>query len=161
MVHSGGLYKGGVGLVSTADSQLLGSPFDPDVRGKDAWQCVGSPRRLIPMMVFHGTYDIVVNSENGDQTIRQFLQTNDDGDDGLNNDSISYRSTSTTRQSVPGGRSYTVDTYQYGGKIVAQKYTIERMNHAWSGGTPGWAFSDELGPDASQISWNFVKRHRR
>lgn len=74
-VHSGGMYKGGVGPVTSAESLLLGSPFDPDVRGRDAWKCSGSPRRLMPMLVVHGTSDIVVNPVNGDQTVQQFVQT--------------------------------------------------------------------------------------
>ena len=29
------------------------------------------------------------------------------------------------------------------------------------GGPPGWPFSDELGPDATVISWNFFKNYQR
>lgn len=163
-VHSGGMYKGGVGLATSAESLLLGSPFDPDVRGRDAWQCSGSPRRLMPMLVFHGTDDIVVNPINGDQTVQQFVQTNDLGDDGLDNDSVRYLASSVERFTtpVPGGRSYTVATFKNnGGVIVAQKYTVEGMNHAWSGGPPLLPFSDELGPDATGISWAFFKNYQR
>jgi poly(hydroxyalkanoate) depolymerase family esterase len=163
-VHSGGMYKGGVGFATSAESLLLGSPYDPDARGRDAWQCSGSPRRLMPMLVFHGTDDIVVNPVNGDQTVQQFVQTNDLGDDGLDNDSAPYRAASVGRYTtpVPGGRSYTVATYMNSaGVTVAQKYTVEGMNHAWSGGPPLWPFSDELGPDATGISWAFFKNYQR
>ncbi|MBX3587507.1 MAG: PHB depolymerase family esterase [Ramlibacter sp.] len=163
-VHSGGMYKGGVGLVTSAESLLLGSPYDPDVRGRDAWKCAGSPRRLMPMLVFHGTSDLVVNPLNGDQTVQQFVQTNDLGDDGQDNDSARYLATSITRHSapVPGGRSYTVATFHSSaGVVVAQKYTVEGMNHAWSGGPPVLPFSDERGPDATGISWDFFKNYRR
>lgn len=163
-VHSGGMYKGGVGLVTSAESLLLGSPYDPDARGRDAWQCAGSPRRLMPMLVFHGTSDIVVNPVNGDQTAQQFVQTNDLGDDGADNNSAPYVASSLTRQTtpVPGGKSYTVATYKNSaGTVVAQKYTVEGMNHAWSGGPPLWPFSEELGPDATGISWTFFKNYRR
>lgn len=161
MVHSGGMYKGATGLVTAADSLVNGSSFDPKVRGKDAWQCSGSAQRLMPTMVFHGTADIVVNPVNGEQTIEQFLQTNDYGDDGLDNDSVRYRADSITRHSVPYGRSYSVETYLAHGAVIAQKYTVEGMNHAWSGGPPGWPFSDELGPDATGISWQFFKQYQR
>ncbi|MCJ0763260.1 extracellular catalytic domain type 1 short-chain-length polyhydroxyalkanoate depolymerase [Variovorax terrae] len=163
-VHSGGMYKGGVGLVTSAESLLLGSPYDPDVRGRDAWQCSGSPRRLMPMLVFHGTDDIVVNPVNGEQTVQQFVQTNDLGDDGLDNDSARYVASSINSYTtpVPGGRNYTVATYKNNaGVTVAQKYTVEGMNHAWSGGPPLWPFSDELGPDATGISWAFFKNYQR
>lgn len=161
MVHSGGMYKGATGLLSAADSLLSGSSFDPKVRGRDAWQCSGSPRRLMPALVFHGTADIVVNPINGDQTVEQFIQTSDYGDDGADNDSAAYRTYSTVRENVPYGRSYTIDTYRSNGTVVAQKYTVADMNHAWSGGPPVWPFSDELGPDATGISWDFFKQYRR
>ncbi|AMO22694.1 hypothetical protein GCM10027034_31520 [Ramlibacter solisilvae] len=163
-VHSGGMYKGGVGLATSAESLLAGSPYDPDQRGRDAWNCGGAPRRLMPMLVFHGTSDIVVNPVNGDQTVRQFVQTNDLGDDGLDNDTARYFASSITRETtpVPGGRSYTVATFRNSaGVVVAQKYTVEGMNHAWSGGPPLWPFSDELGPDATGITWAFFRNYRR
>ncbi|MBX3660660.1 MAG: PHB depolymerase family esterase [Ramlibacter sp.] len=163
-VHSGGMFKAGVGLVTAAQTLLLGSPYDPDVRGREAWQCAGSARRLMPMLVFHGTSDIVVNPVNGDQTVQQFVQTNDLGDDALDNDSARYLASSISRHTtpVPGGKSYTVATFRNAaGVVVAQKYTVEGMNHAWSGGPPLLPFSDEWGPDATGISWAFFSNYRR
>lgn len=163
-VHSGGMYKGGVGLVTSAESLLLGSPYDPNVRGRDAWKCSGSPRRLMPTLVFHGTDDSVVNPINGDQTVQQFVQTNDYGDDGLDNNSAAYVPASVTREATPVayGRMYTVASYRNSaGVLVAQKVTVEGMNHAWSGGPPLWPFSDERGPDATGMSWAFFKNYRR
>jgi len=163
-VHAGAMYKAGVGLVTSAESMLLGSPYDPNVRGRDAWNCSGSPRRLIPVLVFHGTADSVVNPINGDQAVQQFVQTNDLGDDGLDNETARYYAWSITRATTPvvGGRSYTVATFKNSaGTVVSQKYTIEGMNHAWSGGPPLLPFSDELGPDATGLSWAFFKNYRR
>lgn len=163
-IHAGGMYKGGVGLVSTAEGMLLGSPYDPEVRGREAWQCSGSPRRLIPMLVLHGTHDLVVNPVNGEQAVRQFLQTNDLGDDGIDNDTARYWADSVTRHTapVPNGRSYTVSTYRNkAGTVVSQFYSIEGMNHAWSGGPALLPFSDERGPDATGISWAFFRNYRR
>ena len=161
MVHSGGMYKGAIGFLTAADSLLHGSAFDPKARGRDAWQCSGSPRRLMPALVFHGTADSVVHPANGDQTVEQFLQTSDYGDDGRDNDSVPYRASAIARATVPYGHSYVVESYLAQGALVAQKYTVADMNHAWSGGPPLWPFSDELGPDATGISWNFFKQFHR
>ena len=71
---------------------------------------------------------------------------------------------SITRHTAPvvGGRSYTVATFRdSAGRIVAQKVTVEGMNHAWSGGPVGWPFSDELGPDATGMTWAFFRNYRR
>lgn len=71
-------------------------------------------------------------------------------------------STTTHTTPVPNGRTYTVQTFRnQAGVVVAQKYTIDGMNHAWSGGPPVWPFSDELGPDATGISWNFFRNYHR
>lgn len=163
-VHAGAMYKSAVGVLTSIDVLLQGSPFDPDERGKLAWQCAGSPRRLTPTLVFHGTDDIVVHPVNGDQTVRQFVQTNDFGDDGSDNNSAAYVAASTTSHVTPvaNGRTYTVATYRNsGGTVVAQKYTVNGMNHAWSGGPSVWPFSDERGPDATGISWAFFRNYRR
>ena len=87
------------------------------------------------MLVFHGSADLTVNPVNGQQAVRQFLQTNDLADDGLDNDSVKYVPTSTYHGQVPGGRGYTVDTYAYGGRTLVQHYVVQGM------GMPGAAAS--------------------
>ena len=99
--------------------------------------------------------------ENGEQTVRQFLQTNDLADDRLDNDSARYTATSTSTGQVPGGRSYTVRDYLYGGRVLARYYTINGMGHAWSGGDGAFPFTDPKGPDASVISWVFLQQYTR
>ena len=69
---------------------------------------LGSPRGLMPTMVFHGTADIVVNPVNGEQTVQQFLRdANDFGDDGLDNDSVRCRFDRVVGQTVPYRRRFT------------------------------------------------------
>jgi poly(hydroxyalkanoate) depolymerase family esterase len=163
-VHAGAMYKVGIGLVTSAVSMLLGSPFDPNERGRAAWNCAGAPRRLIPVLVFHGTADSVVNPVNGDQVVQQFIQTNDLGDDGLDNDTARFSPSHVAEglTPVPDGRRFTVATFKNSaGVVVAQKYTIDGMNHAWSGGPALLPFSDELGPDSTVISWDFFKNYQR
>ena len=45
--------------------------------------------------------------------------------------------------------------------MVAQKVTVQGMNHAWSGGPPLLPFSEERGPDSTGISWQFFRNYRR
>ncbi|WP_454830362.1 extracellular catalytic domain type 1 short-chain-length polyhydroxyalkanoate depolymerase [Pseudoxanthomonas wuyuanensis] len=157
-VHAGGMYKAATTLSGGAYALLNGSIYSPDERGRRAWECAGSPSpRPVPMLVFHGSADATVNPINGRQTVRQFLQTSDLGDDGQDNDSVGSAATSTVTSQVPGGRSYTVETYSYGGKVLAQHYLIHGMGHAWSGGDGNYPFTDPGGPDASLITWLFFK----
>jgi poly(3-hydroxybutyrate) depolymerase len=161
-VHSGGMYKGATTVSGSAYALLAGSIYSPDSNGRLAWQCSGSPTpRPIPMLVFHGTADSTVNPVNGQQAVRQFLQTNDLADDGLDNDSVKYVPTSTYNGQVPGGRAYRVDTYTYGGRTLAQHYVVQGMGHAWSGSQTGLPFTDPNGPDATLITWVFLKDQLR
>ena len=136
--------------------------YSPDSNGRLAWQCSGSPSpRPLPVLVFHGSADLTVNPVNGQQAVRQFLQTNDLADDGLDNDSVKYQPTSTYQGQVPDGRAYTVDTYRYGGRTLAQHYVVQGMGHAWSGSQSGLPFTDPKGPDATLITWLFLKDYQR
>lgn len=161
-VHAGGMYKPATTISGSAFALLYGSIHSPESNGRLAWQCAGSPSpRPTPVLVFHGTSDTTVNPVNGEQTVRQFLQTNDLADDRLDNDSVRYTSTSTSTGQVPGGRSYTIRDYLYGGRVLARYYTIDGMGHAWSGGDGAFPFTDPGGPDASVSSWVFLKQHTR
>jgi len=93
--------------------------------------------------------------------VRQFLQTNDLADDGVDNDSVKYVPATTYHGQVPGGRAYTVDTYAYNGRILAQHYVVQGMGHAWSGSPSGLPFTDPQGPDATLTTWLFLKDNQR
>ncbi|WP_282270330.1 PHB depolymerase family esterase [Stenotrophomonas sp. PS02298] len=161
-IHSGGMYKGATTISGSAYALLAGSIYSPESNGKLAWQCSGSPSpRPLPVLVFHGSADATVNPVNGQQAVRQFLQTNDLADDGVDNDSVKYVPTSTVAGQVPGGRAYTVKNYTYGGKTLVQDYLVHGMGHAWSGSTSGLPFTDPKGPDATVITWLFLKDHLR
>ncbi|HGM5035228.1 TPA: PHB depolymerase family esterase [Stenotrophomonas maltophilia] len=161
-IHSGGMFKGATTISGSAYALLAGSIYSPDSNGRLAWQCSGSPSpRPLPVLVFHGSADLTVNPVNGQQTVRQFLQTNDLADDGLDNDSVKYVPTSTYHGQVPAGRAYTVDTYAYGGRTLVQHYVVQGMGHAWSGSQSGLPFTDPEGPDATLITWLFLKDYRR
>lgn len=161
-IHAGGMYKGATTLSGSAYALLNGSIYSPDARGKDAWACSGSPSpRPLPVLVFHGSADSTVNPVNGQQAVRQFLQTNDMADDRRDNNSVGPSPTSTLTAQIPGGRSYTVDTYAYGGQVLVQHYLVHGMGHAWSGGNGALPFTDPGGPDASILSWLFFKDRMR
>lgn len=161
-IHAGGMYKAATTLAGSASTLLFGSVYSPDSRGKLAWQCSGSPSpRPLPVLVFHGSKDATVNPLNGEQAIRQFLQTNDYADDRRDNNSVGTVATSIRNEQIPGGRRYTVRDYRYGGKLLAQHYIIDGMGHAWSGGDGSLPFTDPAGPDASVISWVFMSGFTR
>lgn len=177
-VHSGGMYKAATDPLHGLETLLTGSSADPDVRGQDAWECGGRQARLMPLLVFHGTADAVVNPKNGKQVAQQFVQLDDIADDARDNDSVPFQSPAgqvsyddgfkrnlpSSTESIAGTadkHAYRKENYLSADKtkILVQMYTIDGMNHAWSGGKPGMLFSDPQGPDASRITWDFFKAY--
>lgn len=161
-VHSGLEYKAASDLVSAQVAMKRGGP-DPSVQGQLAYLGAGSAARVLPVIVFHGTADLTVAPVSGAQVIQQFLTSDDYADDGLPNNSVCSTSSSTQTGQVPGGYTYTVDTYTYRGQALMQYYRIDGMGHAWSGGSavPPATFVDPKGPDASSLIWNFFAEHPR
>ena len=132
----------------------------------------------MPLLVFHGTADAVVNPKNGKQVAQQFVQLDDIADDARDNDSVPFQSPAgqvsyddgfkrnlpSSTESIAGTadkHAYRKENYLSADKtkILVQMYTIDGMNHAWSGGKPGMLFSDPQGPDASRITWDFFKAY--
>jgi len=120
---------------------------------------MGSFARVVPTIVFHGTSDYTIGPINGNQVVEQWIQT----DMLASNDT--YRAdfntpTSTTTGQVPGGRSYTVYTWNDAdGNAVQVYWKVNRMGHAWSGGRYGSSYTDPQGPDASEAIYTFFMEH--
>ncbi len=159
-VHSGIQYKGGTDLPTGLLAQQTGGT-DPDTNGGLAYLCGGAAARVTPVIVFHGTLDQTVNQVNAENIIRQFAQSNDYADDRTDNNSIQAVPTATYQDQVPGGRAYTVSNYQYNGQLLLQKYMVEGMTHAWSGGNSAApaTYVDSTGPNAGAIMWDFFMAH--
>ena len=51
--------------------------------------------------------------------------------------------------------------YEYGGRLLVQKYEIQGMAHAWPGGDDSYLFADPSGPDVTTLMWGFFARHAR
>jgi hypothetical protein len=66
----------------------------------------------------------------------------------------------TTQAQVPGGRAYTVRTYNDNRRAeLAQYWVVRGMNHAWSGGDPSQPYADPAGPDESAAMYAFFLSH--
>ena len=156
-VNAGLMYQASSSDAEQTLTLLNGSAQDPNAKGNAAYACGQSQNVKRPLLVFHGTWDAVVNPFNGNQTIAQFAQTNDRADDGLDNGSVTAAWTSQTRGQVAGaaGRAYHVNNFVAGGITLMREYRIYGMGHAWSGGNAAYAYTDATGPNATSIQWTF------
>jgi poly(3-hydroxybutyrate) depolymerase len=105
------------------------------------------PSKSIPLIVFHGDQDIMVNSRNGEQLVSQWL----------GRPALSLRQDTSTAQASEGnGRAFTRTRYEDGaGHAVAENWLVHGGGHAWSGGGSDGSFADASGPDASREMLRF------
>jgi poly(hydroxyalkanoate) depolymerase family esterase len=160
MVASGGMYAATTDPFYGSYVGPYGSNRDPDAAGREAWQCSGSlSPRIVPVLVFQGSDDAIVIPRNAEQTIQQFAQMNDLGDDGADNNSIVNVPARTTSSRAAGGLTYTWSDFEAGGTTIMQLYVVGGMGHAWSGGDPAFAYAEPSGPDETEIMWSFFAKH--
>jgi poly(hydroxyalkanoate) depolymerase family esterase len=111
------------------------------------------PSNSIPLIVFHGDQDMVVNSRNGEQIVAQWL----------GGPAPSWRQDTSAAQASEGkGRAFTRTRYGDGeGHTVAEIWLVHGAGHAWSGGAPAGTFTDPSGPDASREMVRFFSEVSR
>lgn len=157
-VGSGMEYKAATSATAAFPAMSSGGP-DPVPLGRLAYRAMGTRARVVPTLVFHGGADRTVATKNGDLVLSQMATTNDLADNAVEDRSISDTPSDTQSGSVPGGRSYKRTIYKdRSGQIVMEKYIVDGMVHAWSGGNSG-SYGDPGGPDASKLAWEFFKAH--
>lgn len=159
-IHSGLEYAAAETANGAYYALDYGGP-NPIERGTDAYQLMEyhDVASRIPTIVFHGTADTRVDPVNGHQAAIQAIQTNDlasdDADDGnVDTDADAVRTGSAERF------SYTA--YEYhdrSGNVVVEKWMVDGMGHAWSGGSADGEYTAPGGPTASQLMWEFFTSH--
>ncbi len=161
-IHSGLEYDAAENVSGANTAMTQGGP-DPQQQGTEAYQAMESNgvTDTVPTVVFHGTDDYTVYPKNGHQATEQATQTNDLAADGVDDESTDYTADVTTNGQSESF-SYTVSEYHDGsGTTVVEKWMIDGMGHAWSGGAQGGAYTAPGGPDASQLIWDFFADHPR
>ncbi|MEC5422604.1 PHB depolymerase family esterase [Virgibacillus sp. C22-A2] len=154
-IASGLEYKAAVNSNEAFSAMMNGGP-NPEQQGQLAYEAMGSHARIVPVIVFHGTNDFTVRPINGDQVITQWIRTNNLVYSDKN--SISETPSETIQHQVPNGRSYTQYIYKNTTEqTILEKYVVQGMGHAWSGGSYQGSYTDPNGPNASERMWNFFK----
>jgi poly(hydroxyalkanoate) depolymerase family esterase len=153
-VHSGLEYQAATDATSALSASAYGGP-DPKAQGDTAFTAMGSAARSVPVIVFQGDADAVVNVVNGQQVITQWTETDTRAGASVG--------TGTSEMGSAGGKTYTHTSYGGGvaGKSLLESYVVHGMGHAWSGGSTSGTYTDPNAPDASAIIWSFFASHGR
>ena len=133
---------------------------DPNQQGQLVFETIqktpGATKKRMPVIVFQGTKDPYVNPLNTEQLVVQWAKTNDYLDDGKSNDSVSVQSPKAKKGSVPGGYNYTkYSYYDWGKRLLIEKWLIDELGHAWPGSPMTNPFADPKGPNATAEMWRF------
>jgi poly(hydroxyalkanoate) depolymerase family esterase len=151
-VHSGLEYEAGTDETSALTASASGGP-SPTTQGDLAFSAMGAHGRPVPVIVFHGDSDQVVNVTNGTQVVSQWTETD-------------TRAGATVGAGVAtmgsaGGKTYTHTTYANGAssKSLLESYIVHGLGHAWSGGSSAGSYTDPAAPDATSILWQFFASH--
>ena len=111
------------------------------------------PASRLPLIVFHGDRDAIVAPANAAGLIDHALAA-------ASPDRRPGTPAAVTTGQVPGGHAYTRTCYQdRAGAALAERWTIHRSGHAWSGGAPHGSYTDPRGPDASAEFIRFFGEH--
>jgi len=113
-----------------------------------------SLREAVPVIVFHGDADHVVNSANGEAVLEQFVGAH-----------AGLRATplhTSEAESTDGGRRSTRHTWRNEeGRTMAEHWIVHGAGHAWAGGNAAGSHTDALGPNASREMLRFFLQENR
>ena len=144
-VHSGIPWRA-ASDVGTALGVMRNGPGDDGASSLEAARALlqSSGRASIPMIVFHGAADAVVNPANGRRLASQWAVAAG-AKDFLRSDG------------TENGLAYTRDKWG----PLAELWMVEGLGHAWSGGSADGTYADARGPDASREMMRFFLEHTR
>jgi poly(3-hydroxybutyrate) depolymerase len=151
-VHSGLEYAAATDETSALTASASGGP-SPTTQGDAAYAAMGAQERSVPVIVFHGDSDQVVNVTNGTQVVSQWTETD--------TRAKATVGTGVATMGSAGGKTFTHTTYANGssGKSLLELYIVHGLGHAWSGGSTAGSFTDPDAPDATSIIWQFFATH--
>lgn len=157
-VHSGLEYQAATSLSSGFKAMRNGGP-NPQQQGYAAYMAMSDRARIVPTIVFHGMNDTTVALVNGNQTLQQWMETDQLASNNTYIVSFNHP-TSVTSGQIPGGYAYVVATWKAtNGSEIQTYWKIGGMGHAWSGGNPIGTYTDPRGPNASTAMYNFFMAH--
>jgi poly(3-hydroxybutyrate) depolymerase len=103
--------------------------------------------RALPLIVFHGARDRVARPANAEQIVEQWLH-------------LLARGGVTPRRFEERGDGWTRTRWcQDDGVVAVERWLVDSLGHAWSGGHPDGSFTAADGPSASTEMARFFSAH--
>jgi poly(hydroxyalkanoate) depolymerase family esterase len=141
--HSGIAWRAAGDVQAALGVMRNGAPEGPAAVEAARALLQSSGRASLPIIVFHGGADAVVNPLNGRQLASQWAVAAGAKD-------------FLRHQSTEGGLQVTRDVWG----PLAELWVVDGLGHAWSGGSTDGTYTDARGPDASREMLRFFLAHR-
>lgn len=145
---------------------VKGSSVDPEVTAYAGYACAASglfnPFEIlgesVPAIIFHGDSGIMTY-KHSEQTEQQLLAYSDYLDNGFRDGSLELSLKSKkVNPSAAGKYSYEIFSSFQKDELLIERYKVQGLGHAWSGGDSAFGYFDEKGPDATALMIKFFKR---
>ncbi len=158
--HDGVQYFASMVLVDFATVVLNGATVPAEQAGALGYACsvMFGPPKMMPIVIFQGMASPLMNPMHAFQIEDEFKIFNDYIDNGWRDFSAIKEKQITT---VPDTDRYGYTKYtMINSKNVPyiERYMINKLGHAWSGGDGRFQYNDPKGPDATAIMIKFFKR---
>ena len=114
---------------------------------------------MAPLVVIQGTADPVVHPGNGGLVTDQWLAHDALRSAGVRDGQRITRSRVSSKRSADGRRYTVTRWYSARGRKRLERWEVEGLGHAWSGGLADGSYSDPRGPRASTAMWQFFAAH--
>ncbi|MFL5846689.1 MAG: alpha/beta hydrolase family esterase [Solirubrobacteraceae bacterium] len=156
-----------VGLVATAGFAdgpcfTTGVGIPVEASAALAYAQMRGRERVVPIIGMAGDADQAFPAPCLIKAVEQGLRTSNLALSGRQDGPIALKPAAQHDGQVPGGRSYTVAEFRDPvGCLVAERWIIHGMPHAWPGETNLAGYGDTRAPSGAEATWAFLKRYRR
>jgi poly(hydroxyalkanoate) depolymerase family esterase len=160
--HDGTQYYATRTGLDFADVVLYGASVDAPTAAATGDACsslVANRPKQMPIIIFHGMKSPLMSPAHAFQVENEFKIFNDLLDNGIRDTSY-YLSKDVkfipATSSTYGYNKYTLVNPNH--EILIERYMINDLEHAWSGGVGTLPYNDPKGPDATALIIDFFKR---
>ena len=157
-LHSGLVYGAATSSHQAIRAMRDGARGDAGEKARQAFLKSRGRTEHMPALVIQGDADEVVNPVNAEQLAEQFKVWNELlADD--RQQPVRFSEHTSNSAGNHAAYAYSISDLESDGHVLVREILISGLGHAWSGGPEEHDYSDQHGPDASELICDFFAEH--